>query len=250
MRLCLAGAAGSFLLRVIMISSGAGPLSIVCVTPCRLDSLLAGSWVALARRDQADWARSLRCVGQLALGSGCLLLGIALGQRHFLPEVDPRIVHAAVDEKLVLSVGISTLSLFFAALIVIAVGAEENNRLRRLLENSGLRAIGKYSYAIYVFHALILVATVRSFAPLAKNPAFVAKPVTVIWVLAMSFALAWLSYHLYEKHFLRLKRYFEYEKPPRAATQASSQFAPRLNAEAEPGEFGQRETMVALLRGR
>ena len=208
-RLCLAVAVASLLLRVIVVLSGVWPLTAFFITPCRVDGLLAGSLVALAWRDEADWTLLKLWAGRLVLGTGCLLLGIALGQRHFLPDADPNRGHmASVDGSLVVTVGIAALAVFFSGLIVLAVDAAEGSRLRRLLERTELRAIGKYSYAIYVFHSLILLATVQFLSPLSRVPAFIAKPVAVIWVSAASFVVAWLSYHLFEKHFLRLKRYF------------------------------------------
>jgi peptidoglycan/LPS O-acetylase OafA/YrhL len=220
MRLCLTIAAASFLLRVIVVLSGTWrPISAFFITPCRLDGLLAGSLVALARRDQADWTQMQQCAGRFVLGSGCLLLSIALGQRHFIPK-----------SSLVLTIGIAALAVFFSGLMVLAVNAAEGSRLRRLLESNGLRAIGKYSYAIYVFHSLILLATVKLLSPLSHVPAFIAKPVAVIWILAASFVAAWLSYHLYEKHFLRLKRFFEYREPAHSVTLVPSQCLSYRNA--------------------
>jgi peptidoglycan/LPS O-acetylase OafA/YrhL len=217
-RLCLAVAVASLLLRVIVVLSGVWPLTAFFITPCRVDGLLAGSLVALAWRDEADWTLLKLWAGRLVLGTGCLLLGIALGQRHFLPDADPNREHmASVDGSLVVTVGIAALAVFFSGLIVLAVDAAEGSRLRRLLERTELRAIGKYSYAIYVFHSLILLATVQFLSPLSRVPAFIAKPVAVIWVSAASFVVAWLSYHLFEKHFLRLKRFFEYQGPVHSA---------------------------------
>jgi peptidoglycan/LPS O-acetylase OafA/YrhL len=194
--------------------SGAWPLSVFFLTPCRLDGLLAGSFVALAWLDPTDWARLQQYAGRLVLGAGCLLLGIAFGQRHFLPDITPQQVghEAAVDGSLVLTVGIAALAIFFAGLVALAVDATTGSRLRRVLESSGLRTIGKYSYAIYVFHSLILLATIRLFLPLVRALGIIGKPVTVLWVLSTSIVAAWLSYHLYEKHFLRLKRFFEYRQ--------------------------------------
>ena len=230
MRLCVAVASISFLLRVIVVLSGSWPLVGFFVTPCRVDGLLAGSMVALAWRDHSDWAQLRRWAGRLALGSGCLLVGIALGQRHFLPEVDIKQGQGAVDASLVLTIGIAALATFFSGLIVLAVEAPLGSRLRRLLECNGLRAFGKYSYAIYVLHGLILSATVQLTSPLLHVPSFIAKPVTMILVSAASFAVAWISYHLYEKHFLRLKRFFEYQQPVHLEALVSSQCVSYSNA--------------------
>ena len=77
-----------------------------------------------------------------------------------------------------------------------------------------MRAAGKYSYGIYVFHPLWIdalrapgaLAGLGSFAPAGR---FVA-------ITTLSVASAWLSWHLYEKHFLRLKARFAYEAPEAA----------------------------------
>ena len=103
--------------------------------------------------------------------------------------------------------------MLFAGLLVLTVEATWNSRWRRLLEATLMRAMGKYSYAIYVLHPVILIATVEMLLPGTQFPAYVAKPAILIWTLTASFAAAWLSYHLYEKHFLRLKRYFAYREP-------------------------------------
>jgi peptidoglycan/LPS O-acetylase OafA/YrhL len=234
-RFCLAVAAGSFLLRVIVILSGAWPASVFFVTPCRLDGLLAGSLVALAWRDPADWARLRGWARPLVLGSGCLLLGIALGQRHFIPDVDPsRGDGGAVDGTLVLTVGLAALAVFFSGLLVLVLNASEASWLRRLLESAGLRALGRYSYAIYVFHSLIILATVALVSPSSRLPLFIAKALTILWVVAASLGAAWLSYHLYERHFLRLKRYFETRDPAHSVTPASPEATSDNHAQSDP----------------
>ncbi len=230
MRLCLGVAALSFLLRVVLVLSGAPPRVPCGITPCRLDGLLSGSFVALARRDQSDWAEVRRWSKRLFWGSGCLLLGLALGQRHFLLDADPSRGHGVVDGKLVVTLGIASLAVFFSSLIAEAVDATEGSHSRRFLEGHTLRAIGKYSYAMYVFHVLIQAATVQLLSPLEELPAYIAKPLAVVWVTAVSFAAAWLSYHLYEKRFLQMKRYFEYHQHLPSTSIVSPQIVTYENA--------------------
>jgi len=71
---------------------------------------------------------------------------------------------------------------------------------------------------------------VQFLSPWSRVPAFIAKPVAVIWVSAASFVVAWLSYHLYEKHFLRLKRFFEYHQPVHPEAMVFSQCVSYSNA--------------------
>jgi peptidoglycan/LPS O-acetylase OafA/YrhL len=222
MKVCLVAAGVSFVLRVIVVLAAGQPIGAFFFTPCRLDGLLAGSLVALAYRDPTDWAKLQRFAGLLTTGAGCFLLGIALGQRHFIPDVDVSRGDAPVDASLVLTVGIAALAVFFSGLLALTLSAGERSPLRRLLETNGLQAIGKYSYAIYVFHCLPLAIGVKLLSPLPRLEGFIAKPVAVIWVTAASFAAAWMSFHLYEKRFLRLKRFFEYRDPARSAAPVPS----------------------------
>ena len=226
MRTCLGMAVGSFFLRVIVIVWGTQPISAFFLTPLRLDGLLIGSWVALARRDRDDWFQLRRYAGWLTSGSGGLLLGIALGQRHFIPGATPeRTAGVLVNGDMVLTVGIAALAIFFAGFMVLTLETAQGSQLRSLLEGNWLRAIGKYSYGMYVFHGVILLATVRLVSPLNATPAYIAKPIAVLWITTVTFFVAWLSYHLYEKQFLRLKAVFRTSAIPRAILDHSTQDA-------------------------
>jgi peptidoglycan/LPS O-acetylase OafA/YrhL len=80
--------------------------------------------------------------------------------------------------------------------------------LRQLLEANWLRAMGRYSYAIYIIHLpLSLLLEPR----IARPPALPEAVWAVVWsagITLLSFLLGALSYHLFEVHFLRLKRWF------------------------------------------
>ena len=77
--------------------------------------------------------------------------------------------------------------------------------------------LGKYSYALYVFHVpLIRVAGKLHLVPTSEMGD--AKALLTLFafptaMILVSVAIAFASWHLYEKHFLNLKRFFEYSKP-------------------------------------
>ena len=76
-----------------------------------------------------------------------------------------------------------------------------------------LTALGKYSYGLYVFHFIVIavVGNLLLHFP-AIGHATMTETLPAICLLCanvlISFALTISSYHLYEKHFLKLKRYF------------------------------------------
>jgi peptidoglycan/LPS O-acetylase OafA/YrhL len=181
-----------------------------CLTPCRLDGLLAGAWVALARRDEANWLACRRLAPKVLVASGVAWLTVAVMQRYFGPAGDGP---EGLDERLMVIVGIAVLAVFFASLIVLSLECRERSVLVTVLHNKWLRSIGKYSYGMYVFHLLIRYLGVQFLWPVRLAPSFVSKPLGVVWLTAASFVVAWMSYHLYEKHFLGLKRFFAYRAP-------------------------------------
>jgi peptidoglycan/LPS O-acetylase OafA/YrhL len=203
--LCLAGAACSLLMRLLFIGSGAWTFSVYLLTPCRLDGLLLGSLVALARPVPAEWVRLRRAAAWGIPIAGVVLLGIVAGQHQF--SAAPR----GMDLRLQMTIGLSALAVLFSALIASAVDGGQS-RWKNVLVNPWLRRIGKYSYAMYVFHPLITSTTKwlvdNRLGVLARMSPSLGKPLAVIWVASVSFAAAALSYHLFEKHFLRMQRFF------------------------------------------
>ena len=84
----------------------------------------------------------------------------------------------------------------------------------RFLASRPLRFFGKYSYALYVFHYLLypIYQSAYNNLPLPNllkqgTPALLGL---ALFSTACSIAAAYASWHLYEKHFLKLKSKFEY----------------------------------------
>lgn len=74
-----------------------------------------------------------------------------------------------------------------------------------------MRGLGRYSYGIYVFHWPLLMFTGTGVASVAARVLRIGGStlpgLIVYWSVsaAIAVAVAFASYHLYEKHFLRLK---------------------------------------------
>lgn len=88
----------------------------------------------------------------------------------------------------------------------------------QMLRSGFLRFFGRYSYAIYIVHTAVL-AGMDYYRPFASLPLIggSALPAQIVWALAyvgLSTGIAMLSWHLVEKHFLRLKRVFPYGRKP------------------------------------
>ena len=218
MRLCLVGMAFCFFLRVGVVMSGAWLQVAYLITPCRLDGLMGGSFLALALDDPAWRERLRRYCGPLAIGCAGVLLGLLLGQRHFLDFVDFRKMPdagVAMDSSMVVTIGISIAALLFAAVLALVMvrGSEPNAAVIGWLKHPWLVAIGKYSYGMYVLHTLVMGAIVHSaarfFPAVARLPDYVAKPCLGLLVIALSFVAAYLSYNVFEKRFLSMKKYFD-----------------------------------------
>jgi peptidoglycan/LPS O-acetylase OafA/YrhL len=159
------------------------------LTPCRMDGLAAGSWLSLAVRGSAG-LEAFRRVGLFVFASSAATLFALHPATNGLSRANP----------VVYTVGFSLIAAGSTGLIAAAV-ANPLGWLCRLVSISPLRWLGKYSYALYVLHPLVfgLPIVVRGW-----SSRFQFVPEIVASLLA-----AWLSYHLYEKHFLKLKRFFE-----------------------------------------
>jgi peptidoglycan/LPS O-acetylase OafA/YrhL len=101
--------------------------------------------------------------------------------------------------------GYSLLNYYFAVLIF---AVARDGFLVDLFENKILKYIGKISYGLYIYHngAIWFAGRIRDFGIPEER---LAKPITAILALALSFLLAALTYRFIEKPFLELKdRYF------------------------------------------
>lgn len=111
------------------------------------------------------------------------------------------------------TLGFSLIGIASASLI--AMTLRGGSCAEYFFKNKVLRFFGKYSYGLYVYHYSLsesLTIPIRAFI----NEHFHNKALAVlggaIVVALLSILVALLSYHLFESRFLKLKKYFSYNK--------------------------------------
>jgi peptidoglycan/LPS O-acetylase OafA/YrhL len=168
-------------------------------TFCRMDALAMGAAAAALVRIP-HWRRRLEAKSRYMLWMALLLLLVLVPLTHDLG-------HNWQTQTF----GYTVLAIAFTLLVSAAsfMRPTDSNWSSRFFHLAPLRAAGKYSYAMYVFHFPLhkLLGTRLVGAPenLGSAGAAIAYAAALVIV---SYGLGWLSYHLYEKHFLRLKRLF------------------------------------------
>lgn len=203
--LALGAALFSVLARGLLWLYGADLDAVVALTPLRMDGLATGAIASVAIRTY-----SAGLVAQRAwfafLTSGTLLIGL-IALRHTTSQMDPAIWILAYP-----LVAITT-----TTGLLVAMG---EGLVQRLASISPLRWFGKYSFGLYVWHPIIGMLLLHSHVALV--PRGTGKSIVLLaalTTLALDLLVAWLSYNLWEKHFLDLKRHFS-SGAPKPATLA------------------------------
>jgi peptidoglycan/LPS O-acetylase OafA/YrhL len=111
--------------------------------------------------------------------------------------------------------GYSLIAVIAGAMLVSAINRPADSLWPRMLSAGWLRAFGKYSYCLYLIHLPVMRA-VREYVfnpdeyeMLAIAP-WIGQALFYAVASAPAFALAWLSWRLFEGPILRLKARFPY----------------------------------------
>ncbi|HTU48602.1 MAG TPA: acyltransferase [Bryobacteraceae bacterium] len=199
-KICSFGIFGAFLLRWCLMMRATTPLTDVVYmnTLTRMDGLLAGGFCAIAVRNAALSGRVRRSVPAVV---AVVVVGLAIIILRG---------HVTWNDHEVLVYGHLCFVIGFACLVLSAYWFDGKGTLfDRAIRSSGLTTFGKYSYGIYVYQTFILELALHLFRHRAwwGHSMLYAVALAFGWT-AVPFTMAFLSYHLFEKQFLRLRHSF------------------------------------------
>jgi peptidoglycan/LPS O-acetylase OafA/YrhL len=168
-------------------------------TVCRTDSLAVGAVLALAARDARAWGVARRVSPYAA---GLALVGLVA-----LVAVTGTTLFGGFWMD---TIGISLLALLFGGCLVLSMASSPGSPPYQLTNSRVLAFFGKYSYALYCFNQPLTMGLARAglngerFTRLLHSQLLGVLAFDAL-ALAVSVAFAFASWHLFEKHFLRLK---------------------------------------------
>lgn len=173
------------------------------LTPTRIDALAMGALLAAIVRGRLD-IRSLL----IWTRRGALIAGLGIATMFIWNKGLWR------SNPALITIGYSLLAVLFGSILIVCVTTDERSPLYRLTTNPFLRMCGKYSYAMYVLHPMIAggveqYVTDADFISIGGTHVF-GRCIFILICTAATIFAAFGSWHLYEKHFLKLKRFFPY----------------------------------------
>lgn len=176
-----------------------GTFVAVLATPCRADALAAGVLLAIVWRKQ--WFRDF-----LASRPGFLkrsLLILALGFAALLWWL------AHPINVVTVTIGYTWLAIFYSCLLLTAI-SQPQGRLASIMRVKWLRRLGMISYCVYLVHATINQFAHRLILHDAPEVYNLAGVGVTLLALAMSLAVASMSWKFFEKPLLMRGHRYQY----------------------------------------
>jgi peptidoglycan/LPS O-acetylase OafA/YrhL len=195
-------------IRLILLSNGYSAAAVYCMTVTHMEGLAIGSFIAVMLRSGVFEFDGVS-VAALRLACGviiALLVGFSVKFGNFY-----------FWEDWVAGVPLTALSVLFASLLLLLVNARPDSLMFRFFDGRVLRSFGNLSYALYVIHVplgrLLHISAGAYLKKLSLGSTLLERSMFIAVAIAITYALAFLSWHLFEKQVLKLKKYFNYAYP-------------------------------------
>lgn len=164
----------------------------------RFDGLLLGSAVACAVRGPKG-LQSIKHLASIGLGVSALLV----------------VVLELVSGRL-LTISHSAWAVLLTCALILLLDSTKTSRVSQIFSSKILRSFGKYSYAMYIFQSplipltagLFSVASITAGLGYGTESSLLATFIYTAIMFPLTYISAVCSWHLLEKHCLKLKRLF------------------------------------------
>jgi peptidoglycan/LPS O-acetylase OafA/YrhL len=194
-------ALGAMAARIVASVAGVDHVTTTVLTPFRLDGLALGGFIAVAARQPGGVAAIVRWLPRVTAAVGVLIVTSSVW------------VHGAQDGRLLgRPIRNALILLLLACLMLWALTVRRSGLVPRFFTSKPMVFLGTYSYGIYVYHHFLseyFLEHGTEFAlarRLGSHSLAVALQAT--FGIAVSLLVAYASYHVFEKHFLKLKERF------------------------------------------
>ncbi len=199
LQLCLGLALVGILLRTALLALGASPELVYTITPSQFDALALGGALAAALKLPGVLPQMAERRGNILAASALIaLIGLVITHGYQRTSFMGQ------------TIGYALLAIVCTMGIAAAVGGDcsPQPRWTAWLRAAPLRVVGKYSYAMYIFHKPIhdfVGKPILQKMGLATTPSITISLVYLALGMLATLAAGALSYHIFEKRFLALK---------------------------------------------
>lgn len=205
-QVCLTLILAAPIMRVMLALGGFDSVVSYVLTPTRMDSMALGGLMAalLAEKDGM-----LKWRPRIAIGAIVSLIGLAAiaGYHRRLDR----------DDFATTFVGYTFLALVSAWIVLECGRIKKGTTACNVISNPVFASLGRYSYGIYVTHMFFAKTydILLPYTTLHRLTGSYAAAIIIhaVGCILMSWGIAWVCFHAFEKHFLRLKSLFDYKKP-------------------------------------
>ena len=201
--LCVALLGMSLSARLILANVGYSTGTLYTATSTHIDALVVGSFLAVAWKFPEHRASVMRSARWLVLA--------ALGGMVAVRASDNALTFS---EPAMARYGYSLIAIIGGALLLHVYFARESTWLGRFFRAAPMVLTGRYSYALYLTHVPAGIKLDQWFWALKQGAATSVAydgwfTLQLVSAVAISWCASMASWHLFEKHILKLKRFFD-----------------------------------------
>ncbi len=189
--------------RAILISRGLT----LFFTLCRVDTLAAGALLAILFSDAVLWQRTVTWTRRLALPIA-------------IPALASNFLFAGIRNEFLDTVKYSLFALACAIIVILALAGGAWNPIPAICKMSWLRAMGKTSYSMYLFHPYVFLPLIgvlyqASWSPL-RGRAWLDLGIDFVVGMGLTYLISRITWTVIEHPLIKLKDRFQYSVPENA----------------------------------